>query len=68
MSAEETRKPQADSAKHCRVSCGLEQVQATKNFFESRIVPQKVIERIDTDERKKEGSGPLFLKHAIEIP
>ena len=36
-------------------------------FSESRIVPQKVIERIDVDEGKKEGSGSSFLKDAIEI-
>ena len=38
-----------------------------KNFPEARIVAQKVIERIDVDERKKKGSGSSFVKYLIEI-
>jgi hypothetical protein len=38
-----------------------------KNLLESRIVTQKVKERIYIEEGKKERIGSAFLKQAIEI-
>ena len=43
------------------------QSHALNDLLESRIVTQKVIERIDVDKREKESSGSSFLKRAIEI-
>jgi len=43
------------------------QSHALNDLPESRIVTQKVVERIDVDEGKKEGFGSSFLNHAIEI-